>query len=395
MWAAIRTICGKEIIDNSRDRRTLITALVFGPLFGPVFFAVMVNVMVSRSISTLEGTLELPIIGSELAPNLVDYLASQGVVPATDHGLTSFDEALAAVQANEHDFVLLIEDGFAEDLASEVGARIGLIFDQSNSRVGPGLQRIRSTLESYTQQIGTLRLIARGVSPIVIRPFIVDEYDVSTATGRSVLLLGMLTYFLLLATLMGGLSLAIDTTAGERERRSLEPLLTLPVRRSTLLAGKMLATICFMLLSLVLTLTSFTIALRFLPLDDLGMSSSFGPGSLLLGFAIIAPFVPLGAAIMTLVASFTKSYKEAQGYLTIVLLVPTLPLVFASILNVRPSLSLMLVPSLSQHLLVSVLIRGEPIELGMWVVASVTTLLLGSLLAWLAIRLYEREGILG
>ena len=106
---------------------------------------------------------------------------------------------------------------------------------------------MRGTLEAYGQQIGTLRLVANGVNPSLLRPLLVDDLDVSTPAGRSVLMLGVLTYFLLFATLTGGLHLAIDTTAGERERKSLEPLLTLPVTRASLLLGKMAATVCYML----------------------------------------------------------------------------------------------------------------------------------------------------
>src|SRR5690606_12673378 len=103
----------------------------------------------------------------------------------------------------------------------------------------------------------------------VLAPLAIDSVDVSTAAGRSVLLLGMLSYFLLLATLMGGFYLAIDTTAGERERGSLEPLLTTPVSRAALLLGKMAATVCYMLLSLALTVVAFTIALGFVSLERL------------------------------------------------------------------------------------------------------------------------------
>ncbi len=205
----------------------------------------------------------------------------------------------------------------------------------------------------------------------------------------------MLTYFLLLATLMGGFYLAIDSTAGERERRSLEPLLTLPVPRTSLLLGKMAAATCYMWLSLALTLIGFTIALRFLPLEQLGMSSSFGPRSALEAFAIIAPFAPLGAALMTLVASFTKSYKEAQTYVTLVLLVPTLPLIFATLLNVAPSAALMWIPSLSQHLLVTALIKQQAVALSFYMESTVCTLALGALLAVAAMRLYQRERVLG
>jgi sodium transport system permease protein len=150
-----------------------------------------------------------------------------------------------------------------------------------------------------------------------------------------------------------------------------------------------------MWLSRFLTLGAFTVALGFLPLDELGMSSGFGPGTALVAFVVLAPFAPLGAALMTLVASYTRSYKEAQTYLGLVILIPTLPLIFASIMNVTPSVRLMWVPSLSQHLLVTNLIRQEPIEATMFAVSAISTLLAAGVLAGLSIRLYKREAILG
>ena len=201
--------------------------------------------------------------------------------------------------------------------------------------------------------------------------------------------------FLLLATLMGGFYLAIDSTAGERERGSLEPLLTVPVKRRSVLIGKMAATSAYMLLALVLTLAGFAIALRFVSLEPLGMSSGFGAGSALRAFAVVLPFAPLGAALMTLVASFTKSYKEAQTYVTLVLLVPTLPLIFATMLNVKATGALMWIPSLSQHLLVTGLIRQDALPVAYFVQSAAATLLAAALLGFAAIRLYERERILG
>jgi sodium transport system permease protein len=208
-------------------------------------------------------------------------------------------------------------------------------------------------------------------------------------------MLGVLTYFLLFATLTGGLHLAIDTTAGERERKSLEPLLTLPVARSSLIIGKMTATVCYMLASLALTLVAFTVALKQMPLEQIGMSSTFGFATAAVAFLLLAPFAPLGAALMTTVASFTKTYREAQTYLTFVLLIPTLPLAFATILNIEPAPKLMWIPSLSQHLLVTTLIKDQPLS-PLFVALSIgSTLAFGVLLGWLAVRLYRREAILG
>jgi sodium transport system permease protein len=208
-------------------------------------------------------------------------------------------------------------------------------------------------------------------------------------------MLGVLTYFLLFATLTGGLHLAIDTTAGERERKSLEPLLTLPVARSSLIVGKMTATVCYMLASLALTLVAFTIALKQMPLEQIGMSSRFGFATAAVAFLLLAPFAPLGAALMTTVASFTKTYREAQTYLTFVLLIPTLPLAFATMLNIEPEPKLMWIPSLSQHLLVTTLIKDEPLTPAFVALSIASTLAFGVLLGWLAVCLYRREAILG
>jgi sodium transport system permease protein len=194
---------------------------------------------------------------------------------------------------------------------------------------------------------------------------------------------------------MGGLYLAIDATAGERERGSLEPLLTVPVPRQTLIYGKVLAACCYMLGSLAIALLAFTVALALVPLEALGMTANFDLAVAFKVFLVAAPFVLLGAALMTVVASFTRSYREAQSYLTIVLLVPTLPILFAGLYSLRPGTWLMAIPSLSQHLLITNLLRDEPLQTMHVLVSATTTLAAGLLLTWLAGRLYQREAILG
>jgi sodium transport system permease protein len=233
------------------------------------------------------------------------------------------------------------------------------------------------------------------VDPTLQRPLIIDDRDVSTSAGRSVLLLGTLTYFLLFATLSGGMHLAIDTTAGERERKSLEPLLTLPVPRASLLLGKMAATVVFMLAALAVSLAAYGVVMHHLPLERLAMTSSFGLRSAVAAFLVLFPLAPLGAALMTLIASFTRTYREAQTYISFMLLVPTLPVIFAAITNVEASPKLMWIPSLSQHLLVTALIKAQSLDALQVVLSAGSSLALAALLGWLAVRLYRREAILG
>jgi sodium transport system permease protein len=194
---------------------------------------------------------------------------------------------------------------------------------------------------------------------------------------------------------MGGLYLAIDVTAGERERGSLESLLCLPVDRASLVLGKLGATVLFMLMALSITLTALVISMRFLPLEKLGMSSNFGP---LVGLKIAGIMLPMsvfGAALLFVVGSFTRTYREAQTWLGAILAIPTLPILFASVANVRPSTLLMTIPSLSQHLIATNLLRGDAVAPIHVLVSITSTLLMGSVLILVATRLYQREKLLG
>ena len=132
---------------------------------------------------------------------------------------------------------------------------------------------------NYGIEIAQLRFLARGIDPISVLPISVQEIDVSTPTGRSVLVLNMMTYLVLLSMLFGGLYLAIDATAGERERGSLEVLLTSPVPREHLIYGKIVAAAAYMLISLVLTVTMFALAMSFVGLEQLGVTANLGPAA--------------------------------------------------------------------------------------------------------------------
>lgn len=382
----------KEVLDNLRDRRTLLSALLLGPLFGPIIFAFAINLSLKQSISDESKPLELPVIGAEHAPNLAAYLRSKNIdVAAAPESRTA---AIKAVENGTQDIVVVIPESFGKDLAEGTPATVEVITDQANRAAERESRRATQALAAYGQELAMLRLSARGVSPLVLRPLNVDVVDVSTPSGRSAILLGMMSYFFIFALLTGGMNLAIDTTAGERERGSLEPLLCLPVTRDQLILGKIFAACTFMAASLAISLTSFYVILEFMPLEQLGMTPNFSPGVVAIAFLLLVPFALVGSTLMTLVASFTKSYKEAQTWLSVVLLAPTLPILIVSILMVRPSTLLMLIPSLSQHLLLVGLIKNEPLVPLNVVVSVAGTLLVGTLLAFACTRLYRREGLL-
>lgn len=390
---AVTTVFRKEVLENLRDRRVVFSALVFGVLLAPIIFALTTTLMSKRLIRDQDRPLKLPVVGVQHAPNLMNFLKENGAdIVAVD--LTE-SSAMAAVRSGERDFVLIVPDTYGDKLKTGGSAPLDFIVDTSNSGTSSGANRAQRLLNAYGQQLATLRLLVRGVSPEVLQPIDVRTLDIATPAGRSLLILGMMTYFCFMSMLMGGFYLAIDTTAGERERGSLEPLLSLPISREALILGKILATSAYMAVSLLLTLIAFSIVLLFVPLEALGMSANFGPRIVLSIFAIMVTFVPVGAGLMTIVASFTRSNREAQTWLSFVMMIPMAPVLFAVVNNTKPSVPLMAIPSLSQHLIATGLMRGDQIALGHVAASLASTLLLGALLIWVATRLYRREAILG
>jgi sodium transport system permease protein len=383
----------KELRDSLRDRRTLLTSLVLGPIFAPLFFILILKLTLARSVATQDEATPVTVANAAAAPNLVQQLRQSGLAVTLKEGAEP--EIRQWIADTDGLVVLRIPANFGERFAAGQPAAVVIYADGADSRAERRSARVQQAVAGYSALIAALRLQARGVSSTVLRAVVVDSVDVSTPSARATLLLGMLSYVILLVTLLGGLYLAIDATAGERERGSLEALLTVPAAREQLIYGKVAAAAIMMMLALALVTTAIAAALRFVPLETFGMTANFGPGVALRAFLVTLPFAIIGAGLLTVVASFTRSYKEAQSWLGVVMLVPTVPIAIATVLSVQPSAMLMLVPSLSQHLIIQGLMRGEPLTLS-WVLLSVaSSLLLGGLLGWLAGRLYRREAILG
>jgi sodium transport system permease protein len=388
------TVFFKEFLDNLRDRRTILSAILFGPLFGPLLFGVMISRMLEQSVVEADEPVKITISGSSYAPGLVHFLESQNV-QLTKKELTE-DQARAAVRTERNTpVVVMVPEDYPALFLAARPAPVLLFADSADSQNRKIADRARQFLGAYGSTIAQQRLQIRGINPTIAVPVAVNEIDVATPTGRAVVVLGFMTYFLLFALLMGGLYLAIDSTAGERERGSLEALLSLPVSRSALVGGKIMATCAYMCISLALSLAAFVVAFKFVPLERIGMSANLTFGTAAVFFLICLPFVPLGATLMTFVASFTRTYREAQTYLSFVLLVPTLPIAFASIYSLKTKASLMFIPSLSQHLLMTSILKDETVSVLDVLVSASASIGLAAILFALTARHWRRETMLG
>ncbi|HJT97233.1 MAG TPA: ABC transporter permease [Rhodanobacteraceae bacterium] len=358
----------KEVRENLRDRRTVINTLLTGPLLAPAIFALILHAVVARELDKADKPLPVPVIGAEHAPNLIAALKQQSIEIKTAPA-----DPERAVREMDADLVLRIPAGFGESWRKGEPAQVELIYDASQRDAQGSVNRLRGALEGYAQRNGALRLLARGISPALARPVVVADRDQSTAQTRSGTLFAMLPYFFILGAFIGGMALAIDTTAGERERQSLEPLLVNPVSRAKILIGKLAATSAFALTSVLLGIVAFSVVGRVLPTGKLGMSLEIGPHFALTTMLVMLPLVFLIATLQTLAAAFAKSFREAQTYLSLLMFVPAVPTMLLSLFPVKTESWMYAVPLMGQQITITRLMRGEMVgsgELGLCFLAT-------------------------
>ena len=382
------TVFRKEVRENLRDRKAVFNSLLMGPILFPVLFIGLSYFAVSKQMERAEQLLEVPVVGAEHAPNLVRYLEQQGLVVQD-----APEDPEEAVRRQDVPVIIRIPAQFGEQWAEGTPATIELIADPSRRESETPMRRVRSLLRGYGAQIGILRLQLRGVSPNLAAPILVKDIDLSTPQSRGLLLMIFLPYLLMITAFTGGMHLAIDTTAGEKERKSLEPLLINPVPRWQIMSGKMLATMVFAFASLSLTLLSFRVALPYMPTGALGIDLTLDArtvGGILL---VIAPVALLAAAMLTMLATYAKSFREAQSYMGLVIMIPMIPSILFMVNPVKPETWMMAIPMFSQNLLIGEFVRGEVVP-ALWLGMSIGgTLAIGLLFAAFATTLFNKPRV--
>lgn len=383
-----RIVMVKEIVENARDRRTLASALIYGPLLGPVLFAVMLSFILAQHHEQARQGLELPVQGREHAPNLVRFLQQQGVriVDAEADAEASVREQRAAV-------VLRIGADYAARWNAGRSAPVELLYDPTRRRTAASVERVRQLLLLYGQTVAALRLQLRGIAPELVAPVAVLDRDLSTAQGRAGMVMGMLPYLLMLAAFVGSMYLAIDTTAGERERQSLEPLLITPVSRADIVVGKLLATAFYAAVSLLICVAAFGASLALIPPRATGLELALPLPAALQILVLVLPIALLAASSQTVVASLAKSFREAQTYLQFLILLPAVPSLMLVVSPMKLDAWMYWLPLFGQSALIAEVVRGEAVSPALIFGCTATTTLLSLLLAELAVWLYEREAV--
>ncbi|MCG9748780.1 ABC transporter permease [Shewanella sp. Isolate8] len=372
--SSIITMVRKELTDAARDKRSVMAGLYYA-IGAPLMMCGMFMILISQITSP--EALNITITHGERAPDLVKYLAS--------------NEISQGDEADRKEIELVISPDYAANMAKSQAAEIVLIADNSNEKLQSSIRRLEKALQEYSAEMGSLRLIARGIDPKVMQPIKVKVEDQATSDSKGGMILGVAIFMMVYAVFISGMNLAIDTSAGERERNSLALLLSHPVSTRDIVLAKVAAVTIFAMLGLILTLVISKLAYGFVPWQELGFSVNINIDFILLMLAIGLPIALMAAALQLFVSFMAKSFKEAQSYLTIVLIVPMM-LSMAASYNIAPD-TLQWLPVSGQMQALIAFIKGKEIPMMQLVLSSAITFVIALALAFGMERSLKSEKI--
>ena len=366
----------KEIVDAARDKRSVMAGLYYA-LFTPALLAIVFTAVITKTTSPQDFSITIE--GESEASHLITYLSDRGISHSDD------ETGVKAIR-------LIIGPSFAEQLNRSEPADITLIADYSEDSLRSSIRRTEGVLRGYSSETATLRLIARGIDPSVIRPIDLNIQDLATSDSKGGQLLGMMILVIVLSVFVSGMNLAIDTSAGERERNSLALLLSHPISVRQMVLSKTAAVSTFGMLGLLLVMIMSKIVYPLVPWEELGFSVDISI-TFMLATLFVGISVAIFAASMQLFVSFmAKSFKEAQTYLTFVMFVP-MAMSYATTLDFAVE-ELRWAPVSGQLQALIDLMKGKEIPLLQLAVSSLTTLIASAALMLGMERLLKSEKII-
>ena len=377
----------KELVDALRDRRTLLTVLVSSVAMGPLVLALL-----SSLVDSIEKQAEarvLVVAGLERAPTLANYIARQTYTVQT--APADYEQQLRRSRLG--DPVVVVPADFEVALQRGEAPLVEVVSSSSNQRAQAGAGAAVRLLRGFAREQATLSIALRGVAPELLEPLRVEERDLADAGARAAQLTRLVPFFVLMAVLYGALNAALDSTAGERERGSLEPLLMNPSARWVLVLGKWAAVATVAMLVAVLSCMSFLPGQWLLRSETLAALFRFGPREAAWFILILLPLALALAALLMAVAIRCKTVKEAQANATVVMLaVSMVPLV--TVFNQQGERPWQLwVPALAQTTLMGRVLEGAAVPAADWLAALASSLVLAALALGYVVRRLRRAAI--
>ncbi|NKB67938.1 MAG: ABC transporter permease subunit [Candidatus Latescibacteria bacterium] len=375
----IFVICAKEMLDGFRDRYSTISVLI-GPLIAPLVIVWLFSIVSDSQLKTGDD-IEFPVIGAQYAAELMGWINAQEGVKTIEGP----EDPAVAVKKGEIDFALIIPEDFAKKLAAEQTVEVQLVSDRARIQALPTLGRVEDILHSYQENVVVRRLQDRRVDPGIVVPIQIANVDVGRAQGAIGPLTILLPGFIMLAAFICGMHVAVDAVAGERERQSLEPLLTLGLPRASIIMGKWLSVVVLSCAGVSFTVLGVIAALYYAQAD-------FEP-SLYLGVLIMSlPVAFLAPSLQMMVSVIARSFKEAEIYILYLWILPLLPSIGALLSDtLNKEMWMMAIPFFSQHILITDALAQGYADWFRFMISLTSTFIACAFFLALTARLFKEE----
>lgn len=308
-------VYNKELKDMVRDRRMLVAAFSFA-LLGPVFMGIVF--MLSQNQDASERQAHLAISNMQQAPGLVAFLEQKEIKPI------SFERGRASINTLPEgvDALLDLPKDYGDLLQTGQVVNGKLYVDEGSQTGIDKRQEISAAIHSYSSYVASIRLVARGVPVSLARPIILSTFDVAEESFITQTMSGMFLVMIIIASFIGGLSVAVDTLAGERERHTMQPLLAQPVAPDNIILGKLAMVSTFAIASTLLALGTFFFAISLVPAGILPIAIHLNIYTVSLMIVQLIPFAVFVAAIQLFISIQVKSFKEGQSYISMFMMLP-------------------------------------------------------------------------
>ena len=374
----------KELLEIVRDRRTMISMVVIPVLAVPVMFQMMNFFMSSSEKEASVQAMTLAIPNESNVEDILPALKKSGFTVLVKPALRD------AVQKKE------VAAAIDETEAGGV-KQINVYMDRTRQASDLAYDKVRTLLDKTKNESIKAKLRGSNLPESILTPFKVDRVNVASEKKMSGFMFGMLlSYMMVLLMFTGAMYPAIDMTAGEKERRTMEALLCSPASRLDLVMGKVLAAATAAFLTAILTLASMAYSIRFIPQPkDSPMAFKVAPDAHMFALVLLVmlPTAVMGAALMVGIALFAKSYKEGQSYLMPVILIVSFSAVAGMLPGAELSAKVALVPIFNSCQVVKQIFLGE-MSAGMFALVVAVNIVYAAIAFIVAARFFKSEKVL-
>ncbi|GAA0810410.1 ABC transporter permease [Colwellia sp. D2M02] len=384
-FGQLKALVLKEYKEAFRDKRALMVALMMA-FMAPIMIVVMSKIMIEKMVD--EPPVYIKFTGAEYAPKLMTHLSDNNILPFAD--IPESDRGIW----DERNITLEIPSEFAQNMAEGKPIKIHLQADFTDKAVATPVRRINSAVRDFSLSIGYKRLQLRGIDVRLLNPVTLVEQDTAKPDATFIMISMLLGVYLMMAAFMSGLSVAIDSSAGERERNVLEMLLCQPVSTLKIVLAKLISAATISLIGVVLILVLTSVSVGFVDLTKVGATFSLGLSTVVTLLILLLPICLFASAAQLFLAFQSKSFKEAQSTVSIVIGIPAIIPFAMMMMDDRPQW-LDWMPISGQSLIMEDIFKGVDVNwLAVLATSGVTLAITAALVLSLAKKLKSEKVVM-